>query len=226
MSQPTVAAYFNTRKRVAVDDISSSRNKVYVIENNINELTKSFDSDYFENAKIVQPNIKLNNLLKTDSPKPSSTRSTQRVTRSIKRIGPTNIDEKCLKAESTQPKLVKFLKMGNLSPQKKVTTPTKPSTPVKSLEFAEKSNSSNVDKGMRTPTKQTRRGSKDISSLPIEEIKARLSKSSRLAELKTSLNKLQNGLDRLDRMEKTRKEQEKPVKNLKEFKTIELEVLR
>jgi hypothetical protein len=70
-----------------------------------------------------------------------------------------------------------------------------------------------------------------------EEIKKKLKGSSRLAELKTRINKLQNGFDRLDQMERRRinagpvKEKSDPAgekvpKTLKPFKNIELEILR
>ncbi|XP_055603634.1 DNA replication factor Cdt1 isoform X2 [Uranotaenia lowii] len=223
MSQPTVAAYFNTRKRVAADDVGSAvRNKNAVVD--------AGNEPVGENGT------------------PESRRVT-RATRNIKRIGAVTVDEKT-REMLEQPKLVKFLKMGNLSPKKKLSqkstrTPiksvpkpeqTKEASPTK-VEFSSKNNANNVERGMKTPTKQVLPNpapSKDISSLTADEVKTKLSRSARLTELKTKLNKLQSGFDKLDRMEKVRLEEtkQKPVppspstaaRNLKEFQSLEVEV--
>lgn len=216
MSQPTVAAYFNTRKRVAADELSAStRNKNAVVD--------------------VGPNS-------GGSVGTPESRRVTRATRSIKRIGAVTVDEKT-RGMLDQPKLVKFLKMGMLSPKKKLQEASSPvkrasATPTK-LEFSTKPNSGNVERGMQTPTKQVvanpvRSGIPNVSNLSMDEIKSKLSRSARLAELKTSLNKLQGGFDKLDRLEKVRLEENRkaPVppspttaaRNLKEFQTLEVEV--
>ncbi|XP_055628887.1 DNA replication factor Cdt1 isoform X2 [Toxorhynchites rutilus septentrionalis] len=222
MSQPTVAAYFNTRKRVAAEELSGTiRNKNFLSKN------AAIEGSIMGAASLT----------------PETKRIT-RSTRSIKRIGAVTVDEKT-KQMLDQPKLVKFLKMGALSPKKKMSqqlaSPVKASQPatVPSAEFSVKNNASNVERGMRTPTKQTpqapvRPAAPNVANMPLNEIKSKLSRSARLAELKTSLNKLQNGFDRLDRMEKVRLENSKiaPVppspttaaRNLKEFQTLEVEV--
>ncbi|XP_019557937.3 DNA replication factor Cdt1 isoform X2 [Aedes albopictus] len=221
MSQPTVAAYFNTRKRVAADELSAAtRNK------NVAVLDETGSTGTPERKRIT------------------------RATRSIKRIGA----EKS-KQTLEQPKLVQFLKLGNLSPKKKMKQ--YPSSPAKACtaapeqaalpanaEFSAKNNTTNVERGgMKTPTKQglppaVNRGRQAapsaVSKLTLEEARSKLSKSSRLAELTTSLNKLQNGFDKLDRLEKVRQEDnwKAPVppspttaaRNLKEFERLEVEV--
>lgn len=226
MSQPTVAAYFNTRKRVAADELSA--------------VTRNKNATADESGSAGTPDRKMT-----------------RVTRSIKRIGAVKVDEKN-KQMLEQPKLVRFLKMGNLSPKKKLiqypASPAKGSTAAPeqatlpaSTEFSAKNNSSNVDRGMRTPTKQApapavnqgkhaakAKASVVVSKLTLDEARSKLSRSARLAELKTSLNKLQNGFDKLDRLEKVRQEDNfKPpvppspttaARNLKEFERFEVEV--
>lgn len=245
MSQPTVAAYFNTRKRVAVDDLGGpTRNKVLVLENSASsELNQDNASD--SPNRVVFANTK-NFLSKNATPAavasgtPESKKMVTRTTRSLKRIGAVAVDEK-LKGMLEQPKLVKFLKMGNLSPKKRLTSPAKaPKTesPDKG-QFCAKNNSANVERGLKTPTKQPvghalKSPVPKINNMSLNEIKNKLSRSARLAELKTSLNKLQSGFDKLDRMEKARLSDTKKVavppspstaaRNLKEFQKLEVEV--
>ncbi|XP_065082108.1 DNA replication factor Cdt1 isoform X2 [Ochlerotatus camptorhynchus] len=212
MSQPTVAAYFNTRKRVAADELNATTRNKNVI------------ADGSESCSVGTPERK----------------KITRATRSIKRIGAVKVNEKT-KEMLEQPKLVRFLKMGTLSPKKACTAPKQANTPSKA-EFSAKNNTSNVERGLHTPTKQEPstvnpgRASNPsvVSKLTMEETKGKLSRSVRLAELKTSLNKLQSGFDRLDRLQKTRQEDNwKPpvppspttaARNLKQFEKFEVEV--
>lgn len=248
MSQPTVAAYFNTRKRVAADDLGGAkRNKVLVVEHS----ASGFTPEPVCPSRIVLASTK--NFLSKNATVDGSnagagvtpeTKRVTRSTRSIKRIGAVTVDEKT-KQMLEQPKLVKFLKMGNLSPKKKMSqqlaSPVKPSQPTATVdaEFSIKNNASNVERGMKTPTKQTvpnpvRPTVPSVNNMSLNEIKSKLSRSARLAELKNSLNKLQNGFNKLDQLEKIRLENSKPVpvppspttaaRNLKEFQTIEVEV--
>ena len=81
------------------------------------------------------------------------------------------------------------------------------------------------------------------NSLNSDEIKKKLKNSSRLTELKTSLNKLKSGLDRMDQLEKKKSisnalkakyevvassstSSVEPIKTLKPFTSIEVEILR
>uniref|UniRef100_A0A0P6JSN4 Putative dna replication factor cdt1 like protein n=1 Tax=Aedes aegypti TaxID=7159 RepID=A0A0P6JSN4_AEDAE len=262
MSQPTVAAYFNTRKRVAGEELSAAtRNKVLVLEQSTPAVAPEDGRDS-ASSRVVFANTK-NFLSKNASVDESGSAGTPqgdrkkitRATRSIKRIGATKVDEKS-KQMLEQPKLVRFLKLGNLSPKKKLnqypTSPAKACTapdqaalpPAANTEFSAKNNTSNVERGMKTPTKQVpptlnqaRKAASNvqISKLTMEEARSKLGRSSRLAELKTSLNKLQSGFDRLDRLEKVRLEDNvwKPpvppspttaARNLKEFERLEVEV--
>lgn len=230
MSQPTVAAYFNTRKRVAAAGDDSSAAAAIRSKNAI--------------ADAAAPGAGTTEKMAATP----ETRRVTRATRSIKRIGAVTVDEKT-REMLEQPKLVKFFKMGMLSPKKRLqaspakaksATPTKASQPVASAktEFGAANSAGNVDRGMMTPTKvapvHAPVAGPSVSEMSMDQIKAKLSRSARLAELKTSLNKLQSGFDKLDRMEKIRLEEtrKKPVppspgtaaRNLKEFQTLEVEV--
>lgn len=209
MSQPSVASFFSSRKRVAGDEILLGKNKRLADDG----------------ALAV---------------------STTRSGRLIKRIGSTDMDvpaaAKTSKIEEPpvklkQQKLVKFIKRGNLSPNKKMIPQTVSSDFVA---FAKKESATNVERGLSTPTKQiiSSKLEKDQlnsmvrKELNFDEVKTKVTRSAKLQELKASLGRLQE-------LEKVRKQQEErnsrlrsgesPVKKstvtLKEFKTIELEVL-
>lgn len=161
---------------------------------------------------------------------------------------------------------MQFIKKGPLSPRKKASATTKETlnrkstdeqskevvlqTPTISTALTLKQNAANIERGMRTPTKQIIKGSgatpikpgcggaalKSLvkKELNFDEVKTKLSRSAKLQELKASLNRIQE-------LEKTRKAQEErnrrlregiaspakktPVLQLKEFDTIEVEVL-
>ncbi|EDS43862.1 DNA replication factor Cdt1 [Culex quinquefasciatus] len=259
MSQPTVAAYFNTRKRPAAVGSDAGvaaaiRSKVLVLEQDGGRVEEDGTGRVvFANYQnFLSKNAIADAGTTTTTEKMAATPETRRVTRatrSIKRIGAVTVDEKT-REMLEQPKLVKFLKMGMLSPKKRLqaspakaksATPTKAaSQPVASakVEFGAANSAGNVDRGMKTPTKvapvPAAAAGPSVSEMSMDQIKAKLSRSARLAELKTSLNKLQSGFDKLDRMEKVRLEEtrKKPVppspgtaaRNLKEFQTLEVEV--
>ncbi|EDS33520.1 DNA replication factor Cdt1 [Culex quinquefasciatus] len=256
MSQPTVAAYFNTRKRPAAVGSDAGvaaaiRSKVLVLEQDGGRVEEAGTGRVvFANYQNFLSKNAIADAGTTTTEKMAATPETRRVTRatrSIKRIGAVTVDEKT-REMLEQPKLVKFLKMGMLSPKKRLqaspakaksATPTKAaSQPVASakVEFGAANSAGNVDRGMKTPTKvaPVPVAGPSVSEMSMDQIKAKLSRSARLAELKTSLNKLQSGFDKLDRMEKVRLEEtrKKPVppspgtaaRNLKEFQTLEVEV--
>ncbi|XP_058464638.1 DNA replication factor Cdt1 isoform X2 [Malaya genurostris] len=217
MSQPTVAAYFNARKRAAADEIGiTNKNKNAAVSSEL----ESNGGDSSESKRIT------------------------RATRSLRRIGAVTVNEKT-REMLDQPKLVNFFKKGSLSPRKKATN-TKHESPMKAglpskvaatstvSEFSTK-NANNVERGIRTPTKSAsgRVSIADIGNMSVQDAKNKLSRSARLTELKTSLNKMRSGLDKLDRLKNERSETKKPVvppspttaaRNLKEFQTLEVEV--
>lgn len=152
-----------------------------------------------------------------------------------------------------QQKLVQFIKKGTLSPRKKMTATPKTrqkvneSTPTATIitAFASKNNAKNVERGLKTPTKQIIKGTTPLKTggeiksmvrkeLSFDEVKTKVSRSAKLQELKASLARIQE-------LEKTRKAQEEnnrklkenmqspskktPVVQLKEFDKIELEIM-
>ncbi|XP_050073974.1 DNA replication factor Cdt1 isoform X2 [Anopheles maculipalpis] len=230
MSQPTVASYFNTRKRAAHDALGGAGR------------TKSIEAPGKDNGSSSN----------FHDPAELGRRVT-RASRAIKRIGPVDLDDKTKALiTSAQPKLVSFIKKGNLSPQKRVHTasPSKcPVVPEKRIasprkvddvgasapvEFSPRNNLNNVAKA---PTKatvsRTLQMGKDKDSLSLADIRTKLLQHPRLPELKTKLNAVQSGLDKVERLRKERLEgKTKPsispivaAKNLQQFATLDVEVM-
>lgn len=243
MSQTHLSSYFHNRKRAAADELSSIRNKVLILDQPIDEidLLKSGSELYDEQLKAtsvdqtrIVKKLKFENLISTqlDNNEASEqvkqkklvlqsggTPTIQRTTRSSKRINSSKIKP----VEASQPKIVQFVKMGNLSPKKKMTTPKK-DAPV--AMFASKESLSNVERGMKTPTKQITPSNSFMDrlncvrkNLSSDEIKNKITKSSRLDELKEALSRVKDA-------ETKQKTAENKRVSLKQFKTIELEVLR
>lgn len=243
MSQTSLSSYFHNRKRAAAEELSSIRNKVLILDQPTDaiDLLKSVSELCDEKLKAtivdqtsVVKKLKFENLLSTQldnneasepvKPKklvlPAGGTPTQRTTRSAKRV----ISSKIKPVEASQPKIVQFVKMGNLSPKKKMTTPKK-DAPVVTL-FASKESLSNVERGMKTPTKQITPSNSFMDrlncvrkNLSSDEIKNKITKSSRLDELKEALTRVKDAEGKL-------KSTQKKAVALKQFKTIELEVLR
>lgn len=243
MSQTSISSFFITRKRGIEDDVVANKKKVICLErthNSSESHASQIDSEELE-PKAVFPKVLESYISSDDEPKKmvkmSSVRqgiTPQRTTRSRK-VHLQEVDG------VVAPKLVNFWKGGNLSPQKKSKSVSVELSTPPQVAKSETScvNDAQPVPGMSTPTKNT------ISSGSIEkttmisnngmkpdEIKKKLKGSTRLAELKTSLNKLNNGFDKLEQMEKRRLESA-PIKvssdgakSLKPFKSIELEILR
>lgn len=250
MSQPSVSSFFITRKRGIEDDVITNKKKVICLERARNT-SESHDSctDSEELGKqIVFPQPSEGISLNDEEPKKVVAKkptvrqgiTPQRTTRS-KKIHMQEVDG------IETPKIVNFWKGGNLSPQKKAKGAVVEAVITPTICELEKKSDGDVlqQQGMSTPVKlnvpkgpDTIEKTNLISSngLRADEIKKKLKGSSRLAELKTSVNKLNSGLDRLDQMEKKRltkgpiKEKREAAleapKSLKPFKSIELEILR
>lgn len=248
MASPSIASYFNVRKRAAVDDIVNTRNKVSrldspseasdrahaLVERAILAKNKLVDADFAKvtastnNSKIVesvQPQLK-----------PSIRRTTRRTTkRTI--AAATTTTENTLK----QPKIVKFTLGGSLSPRKKAA-----SSPSKHFKAVDKNASAEAQ---TTPTKQQETEptpstsaikasivNKSVSSakkeLSFDELKTKVGRSSRLGELKAILSKRQQLEEQyqacINKRNAKLKANNSPMKDgqtLKQFDTIELEVL-
>ncbi|XP_013097925.2 DNA replication factor Cdt1 [Stomoxys calcitrans] len=261
MAQPSIAAFFNTRKRAVAEDVTTIKNRRL--------LDNAEPTRQESNANIPSQNNPTN-----DAPQPQQEQNDDiaalkkmgmRTRTVVKRIGvqdPSQVPDsgvspkKMSKIEENvkQQKLVEFIKKGTLSPRKKpAATKTKSrqkvneSTPTATIitAFTSQNNNKNMERGLKTPTKQIIKGSNtplkqgELKSLvkkelTFDEVKTKVSRSAKLQELKASLARIQE-------LEKTRKAQEErnrmlkesmqspskktPVLQLKEFDKIELEVL-
>lgn len=213
MSQSSVAAYFNKRKRAAVDELANVRNKTLRIDS---PTSSPLIDDNVANGKLIASAIsdKLNDLISdngcvTNGPKiitPTSAAINKRTTaaeetkrepstrlrqclRSTKR--PSSVQD--TKSNSLQPKIVKFTI--DESKEKNDVTPSGTTTELLSSNKEDALNS--IDLGMKTPTKEQQiivvESAKRISArknLSLEDIKTKLGKSSKLQELKASLSRL------------------------------------
>ncbi|XP_065367587.1 DNA replication factor Cdt1 [Calliphora vicina] len=268
MAQPSIAAFFNTRKRAAAEDVASIKNRRLLdsteptTQNTTNVNSEPQTNDTSSQQQLPEQHDDIA-VLKKMGLRTRSTRSSN----VVKRIGvqdPAQIPDsgvspkKMSKIEETikqQQKLVQFIQKGPLSPRKKATATPKSNTRQKLNEhtpsttlitaFTSKNSANNVEKGLKTPTKQIIKGSNtplkqgEIKSmvkkeLNFDEVKTKITRSAKLQELKASLARIQE-------LEKTRKAQEErnrklkesllspakktPVVQLKEFDKIELEVL-
>ncbi|XP_037954889.1 uncharacterized protein LOC119684831 [Teleopsis dalmanni] len=234
MAQPSIAAYFNTRKRAVIEDNTSIKNR-RLIEPTLTttqDIT-TLNSEPSTSQSTHIPHDDEITLLKKASSGELRTRSG----RKVKRIGAQQIDikdvipKKISKIEqsSKQKKLVEFIKKGPLSPRKKCTNSETsemqklneetPKTNIIATAFADKNSITNVQRGFKTPTKQIIKGSTPIKrsefkslvkkELNFDEVKTKVSRSAKLQELKASLSRIQE-------LEKTRKAQEERNRLLRE----------
>lgn len=250
MASPSIASYFNVRKRAATDDIVNARNKVSRLEDTnekssraqtllkhaILAKNRTVDADTFGTS----PNTATVNNAKVVEIAPCKSKSTseKRTRRTAKRTAITTTSEVAGKNAMLQPKIVKFTLGGSLSPRKK-----SDGSPAKAFQSS-KRNANEV-----TPTKQPKAESKPLTpdstkvvnknltnlrkELSFEDIKSKIGRSSRLSELKELLNKQQNLEEQYKACISKRNAKQRaaasPAKldgqSLKEFDTIELEVL-
>lgn len=255
MASPSIASYFNVRKRAATDDIANARSKVSrldgssesssraqaLLQRAILAKNKLVDADTFGSSPITSTVSNANPVETTPiQAKPSTEKRTTR--RTAKRAA-TTVSEAPTKESLKQPKIVKFTLGGSLSPRKKIT-----SSPAKAFQSIERNASSDA----LTPTKQPK--SDDVTpstskankasvlnknltnvrkELSFEDIKSKIGRSSRLGDLKAILNKRQQLEEQyqacISKRQAKQKASNSPAKldglGLKEFDTIELEVL-
>ncbi|XP_001361344.3 DNA replication factor Cdt1 [Drosophila pseudoobscura] len=240
MAQPSVAAFFTNRKRAALDDAITIKNR-RLVEPAESALPQSPTPAKAQDADI-------------DTLKAAASGMRTRSGRSTKLIvtpQETATKKKPAKLEPhiKQPKLVQFIRKGTLSPRKQAATkideeqlllPVNEQTPKVSFTITSQQNADNMQRGMRTPTKQILKAASPIKhsdlkrQLTFDEVKNKISRSAKMQELKAVLA-------RKAALEQKRKEQEErnrrlreagpsPSKaslsvQLKEFDTIELEVL-
>lgn len=243
MAQPSVAAFFSNRKRAAVDDATTIKTRRLAEPSEVaapqNIALPGASTDQDVDIDILKGGIR--------------TRSG----RTVKLIGvqpstpSQDTKKKPTKGEANikQPKLVQFIRKGTLSPRKQPpgyaghdndAQASNEQTPKLNIAFASKQNADNVQRGMRTPTKQIIKDASPIKhtdmakrGLTFDEVKTKVTRSAKMQELKAVLaRKAKLEQERKAQEERNRRLREagpSPAKiktiQLKEFDTIELEVL-
>lgn len=236
MASPSIASYFNVRKRAATDDIINSRNKVIRLDDGDNtEHTESpVDRNIVAKNKLVDSDLKCINVTRgkiAEGNKTTERRTTRRTTK-------RNAVES--KEQSTQPKIVKFTLAGTLSPNKQTTENTAFKPILKNSEEKFKSPQKAQTAAVASPSSsKTAAGNKTLADakkdLSFDEIKSIVSRSSKLEKLKSILNRRKQ-LEEQHKAcisERHAKQTAATVvnaatsdgKGLKQFETIELEVL-
>ncbi|XP_058790538.1 DNA replication factor Cdt1 [Phymastichus coffea] len=238
MSQPSVASYFTTRKRRASEELRA-KSKVLILDDNgrkevmpiipEGQITKVEQIPAKSMTKVpIKKEMVVRNLQfdlcnnKTTKPITSKPRAT-RTRKVVEDTRQPDIRETLLKVnkEIEENKNVVFQKLGSLSPkkiQKRVTRATK-SKPIIEPNFVSEPTI------CKTPTK-----SLPMKTMSLDEVKTKITCSSRLAELRARINKFKNCEGKLEKLEN--KLQEKRLESkanenrikIKEFERIELEI--
>lgn len=239
MASPSVASYFNVRKRAAADDLISSRNKVVRLDGTPSSsggsdgVQVNIDRNILSKNRLVDADLKnvINDVGVTAKvPHSTATKRSTTTRRTTKRV------KSDAKESLNQPKIVKFTLGSTLSPRKKA-----------AAEQAARFQS--VEKNLsKTPTKKSASSSggqqaiqaavvnKTLANakkeLSFEEIKSKVSRSAKLDELKAILSKRQQleeqynaCINKRSAKAKTNATQTREGHALKQFDTIELEVL-
>lgn len=220
MAQPSVACYFSSRKRTAVEDTKINRaKKVLVLDSDqINEksciakkLNENVDSEVksvvvtrestCKSNKNDEKNIFTKKVITISTSKPKDDTAKLSKVKNVKakcKANSRNIQELLHNMKSKQPET-------EILPTEIQSHITPPGTPTKIVNVLDKV--------------------KDKPDGPsIKEIRKKLTRSARLAELKASLSRFQEGENKLNEIEKeTKKIPESP--KLQSFRTIELEVV-
>lgn len=220
MEQPSVACFFNSRKRLAVEDLKLNSAKKVLVLDSISTPENSVTKNVNENEDIKTVHLIKEATCKAKQKNDETIFSRKVVSISNNKKGLTKPD----KGKSSKNKNVKCKPISNTRniqdlinnmkspmetevPENKIYRAhvTPPSTPTKIVNA--------LDKIKEVP---------DGPSL--KDIKKKLSRSARLAELKNSLSRFQESDNKLKEIEKeTKKITDSP--KLKTFRTIELEVL-
>lgn len=215
MAQPSVAQFFNTRKRCAVDDIFAAKSrKVLIVDQKSSKLAEPCIVPVY-NAKTVE---------KVEPVKQTKLSARRRL---LQVNGSTKSKSNEL---SNQRTLDNFMKKKDdaenpTEENVKIIEPEK----IKKAEESKKVVNETL-KDAKAPTKEVvELKSKAKKELNLEGVQQKLSRSEKLAELKASLFRFKQADARLKDAENKSKavieNKEKPdVKKLKAFKSIELEV--
>lgn len=228
MASPSVAAYFSSRKRAAANDLSNTKNKVIRLDGTTSGVTESESNDHHAllRAKlgaddtINKPTI-FANVPTTTKAKPIERKTTRRT---AKRQPSSD--------NASQPKIVKFTLAGTLSPRKKIAEATR-TLQVKETNPVEKSPVAGASQPSGSELKSILSPASAKRELSFDAIKSKVSRSSKLEELKTILKNRQQLEQQLQacvqrrcgKLIKESNEQQAEGRALKKFDTIELEVL-
>lgn len=249
MASPSIAAFFNVRKRAAADDLSHNRLKLARLDD---PTSSSIDQKTLLKEKLGggEDGCSINQPTIFAAPsKSGKSKNVEKKTsrRTVKRHADTSNNGK-----TTQPKIVKFTLAGTLSPKKLPNTEVKCAFQHKQTNSHE--NSPAVTKSANASALQANSSSIGINNsigallsspkkdLTFGEIKTKVNRSARLQELKDILQKRQQLEDQLQgcvqkRSGKLRPDASSTVtsgaisavtqegQTLKKFDTIELEVL-
>ncbi|XP_017016060.2 DNA replication factor Cdt1 [Drosophila takahashii] len=247
MAQPSVAAFFTNRKRAALDDATSLKNRrlaepaetIAPAPSQLPAGGQDAETTDMDNLKAMASGVR--------------TRSGRTAARLIVTAAQES-GKKKTPAPVKQPKLVQFIKKGTLSPRKQAQSSKldeeelqqqqqlSEQTPKLNFTITSQQNADNVQRGLRTPTKQILKDASPIKAggvdlrrqLTFDEVKTKVSRSAKLQELKAVLARKaaleQKRKEQEERNRKLREAGPSPSKNkmsvqLKEFDTIELEVL-
>lgn len=223
MSQPSVANYFITRKRTALDDKFARAKKVLILdENEKGEVTERLNDGksviFINNANATIDNKAApNNESRKSRANIPTSGSTRKV---VRKMGAKRVLE-----GSSQRDIQEFFSNIVEKPMSQTTL-----TEQTSIEVSLKSPESIVHERHvtppNTPTKVINRLDKisnHIKEPSLKEIRQKLTRSHRLAELRASIAKFKESSHKLEQAEKkTAQVAESPT--LKNFKTIEFDV--
>jgi len=248
MSQPSVTAYFNTRKRQACDELRG-KSKIFLLERD-NQARASIDNSeraFSDEASMgtspkillkaavanskegVRPNKAVRNIQfdsskaipeKTSRPKVRATRS-----RTLPSTDGNQADirDSFLKVGSdSETKKVPFEKKGTLSPKKKPQTPKRAAVS-KDNTTKEAEKEQPASGSLTPPSKKLSTMERLVKNenLSLTDIKNRINRSSRLAELKAITQRIANYDQTLEQLQK-QNEIKKP--QMHKFEKVELEI--
>lgn len=251
MSQPSVTAYFNTRKRPASDDIRN-KSKVLLLEQEQSsaqacDISKGSTQNVTDQSdEMVSPKIILRD--PTVTAKDSS--RVKKVVRNIHFDSPKSNTEKTIKTpkargmrsrrlfsdghqvdireslqkmgtNDTESRKVHFEKKGSLSPKKPMTTTKSSFDDTSKHNMIKEEDEKEIIEEQSTHGLKTTMEKPATENLSLTDIKNRINKSSRLLELRASIARIKSYDQQLEKIEK----QNDIIKpQIQKFEKIELEI--
>lgn len=247
MASPSIASYFNVRKRAAADDIVNTKNKVIRLDDTADgNNAATVDKNILNKNKLVDADLKTiangaTSKIFEASAASISQKTTKPAERKVAKRAATKRNAiESSKVSSNQPKIVKFTLAGTLSPQKKSSNGStifqpvgknanveKLSTPTKKDQQVTPVPSGSASKAAAIVNKNLTNAKRELS---FDEIKNKVTRSSKLQHLKEILNKHQQLEEQYQacinkRNAKLKAANSPDKQTLKQFESIELEVL-